>query len=332
MFKGCTTLKKYLESNSTKNFVDTGSTLLNKILGGGFACGRIANVFGAESTGKSVLMTACAANFQRQYGGYVIYDDTERTFDEQRGVKLFGLDIDKTLIRNSLTIEDWQEVVTNIIEENAKLKVPVLYIVDSLDALSTVNEMEAETTNMRTNADKSIQLSAFFRKKASPMVDHNITVLVVSQTRTNLSVTFGDKTQIAGGNALKFYCSQRVKLKYMGAIKDKEKFVGITIRAKTVKNKIIEPFYECSFNLYFNRGVDDITSCVDFIRDNTDFIGKKMFEWKGEKYKSKEEFINILRDNETEAKDIKKMASLVWDENYSINPDVLAVNEEEIDA
>lgn len=257
--------------------IPTGSTMLDLVLGGGWALGRIANLVGDRSTGKSLLSIEACANFIRKYpNGRVIYVETEFAFDKEYAVSL-GLpleavefpneDEDKPMIS---TIEKLSTKLLELVEDNFKHE--TLVVVDSLDALSDEAEMGREITESSYGSGKAKKMSELFRRLNAQLAKKNFGVIIVSQVRDNIGAMFGEKHTRSGGRALDFYASQVLWLANTGKIKKTrgkaERIVGVDIKAKCKKNKTGLPFRECDFPIYFNFGVEDLVSCLEFIEEN----------------------------------------------------------------
>lgn len=247
----------------------SGCMLLDCVLGGGWAEGRMANIVGESGGGKSLLAIEASANFLRKHAdGKVYYVETEQAFDPEYTASL-GIPVDRINLRDDLfTVEDvFRDLESKLAESSEGPS--TLYIIDSLDALSDEAEVRRDIAEGTYGANKAKQLSALFRKLHAKLGKAKITVIVISQVRDNIGVTFGEKHTRSGGRALTFYCSQVLWLAYTGkikqAVKGIENTIGVKIRAKTKKNRIGPPFRECDFNILFNYGVDDLQANIDFL-------------------------------------------------------------------
>ena len=227
-------------------FIHSGSTLLNCVLGGGWPLGRMSNIVGDASTGKSLLCIEAAANFHHQFpNGKIIYLEAEAAFDESyaealgmpvASVNFVGEDLE------DFTVESWFEHLTETIEALSKEDVPCLYIVDSLDALSDRAEKGREIDKGSYGASKPKVIGQLFRRLTKEIEKSKIHLMIVSQVRDNIGVMFGDRHYRTGGKAMDFYASQILWLaqikKLDKTIKKQKRVYGVQIKAKCKKNKI----------------------------------------------------------------------------------------------
>jgi recombination protein RecA len=313
-------LRKSIE-DVRRFYISTGSTMLNLCLGGGFLRERIANIIGDESSGKSMLAMMLSACAQQQYKALVYYDDVEGTIDEFRAEKVFGMDPDSTFLLNSRTTEDFESNITKVCTEavsKTKKQRPIVYVLDSLDAHTTESELEKDM-DMRTQVDKSILMSRFFRKHRQALVSAEVTLVIISQLRDRIGITFGEKRKPSADGALRFYATQRIKLSEKQKIKNRAGMViGIEIRAKVTKNKAAPPFLECDFPLYFEEGIDDIESCVDFLKEQSNVIGTgKNLSFNNQTFRSKFDLCDYISDNKQKG-ELLRLVNEVWDKQFTI--------------
>lgn len=259
----------YFASPKTNiKFIGSGCTTLDLALGGGWAEGRIGNIVGDKSSGKTLLCIEAAANFGLKYdNGRILYRECESAFD-QGYAQALGMPVDRVEFDTPFeTVEDLFEDLHSVVNKH---KTPTLYIVDSLDALSDRAEMKRDMDEGSYGTQKAKMMSQLFRRLVRKMSDSNVTVLIVSQVRTNIGATFGNSTTRSGGRALDFYASQVLYLRHMKTVKRTksgvERPVGIDIRAKVSKNKIGLPYREVPFHISFGYGVDDIQACVNWLK------------------------------------------------------------------
>ena len=253
-------------ASTDSRFISTGCTLLDCVLGGGWVLGRISNIVGDKSTGKTLLAIEACANFARVYDGPIWYNEAESAFDKSYARSL-GLPVERVqFVENCYTVEDLFSSLFKILETKYGSG---LYILDSLDALSDRAEVEREFDKGSYGAEKAKQMSKLFRMLVQKLADNNICLIVISQVRDNIGVTFGRKTTRSGGRALDFYASQVLYLAQVGTIKRTvnkiARPVGVEVKAKCDKNKIGLPLRECQFVIKFGYGIDDVSAGVDWL-------------------------------------------------------------------
>lgn len=257
-------------------FISTGCHLLNCVISGtgkgGWVLGRIANLVGDKSTGKTLLAIEACANFIRDYPeGKIYYREAEAAFDQAYAAAL-GMPVEDIDFGDEdfFTVEDMYEDMVRVLEElEKKGNPPALYIVDSLDALSDRAEQARALDEGTYGANKPKQLSQMFRRLVQKIEKSRMCVIIISQVRDAIGVSFGDKHTRSGGRALDFYCSQIVWLNHMGMMKKTsggvERVIGVSIRARCKKNKISLPQRECEFDIRFGYGVDDLAASLDWL-------------------------------------------------------------------
>lgn len=257
------------------NYLSTGCSLLDLAIAdrlpGGFATGRISQIYGDESTAKSVLVSEPLGSAQRK-GGVAIMDDVEATYDLSRA-HLFGVNTGDPNAWQYLSSETIEELFdTHIVAAIERAKVtngPCAMAVDSLSALASRAEQDQVLTDGTYGTSRAKQLSAGFRKYVGPISTSGLALIFVDQTRTKLGVTFGDKTTTSGGKALRFYASTRVMLSMEGKIKNShDKVIGVKIGFVVKKNKLAPPFREGMFRLLFDYGIDDVATSLEWLHDN----------------------------------------------------------------
>ena len=252
-------------------FFPSGCTLLDCILGGGWAVGRVANIVGDKSSGKTLLAMEAAANFLQVYPhGHVKYKENESAFDPPYAVAL-GIPMDKIDVEEDLnTVEDLFKDLDALIKASDDDE-PILYIVDSLDALSDDAEMARDIGQGSYGTAKAKNMSEMFRRLVRKLKQKRVAVLIVSQVRDNIGISFGKKTTRSGGRALDFYASQVLWLTYIKQLKrtvsKQERPVGVIIRAKCEKLKVGLPFRSCDFTLTFGFGVEDELASREFLKE-----------------------------------------------------------------
>lgn len=255
--------------SSTARCIPTGCALLDCVLGGGYGEGRIVNIVGDKSTGKTLLAIEAAANFMRRYPkGRIFYTEVEAAFDREYAAAL-GLPVEHVeFTTECFTVEDLFNHLTSVVKELSD-KTPALYILDSLDALSDRGELERGIDEGTYGVAKAKKMSQLFRRLVQSIEQKRMTVLIVSQVRDNIGVAFGKKYVRSGGRALDFYASQVLYLSQVGRIErsrgNVKRVVGIKVRAKCEKNKVGLPFRQCEFPLVFGFGMDDVSAGLDWL-------------------------------------------------------------------
>ena len=267
--------------------ISSGCFLLDCVIGGGWPLGRMSNVVGDQASGKTLLAIEACANFIQQYpDGKIIYLEAEAAFDEDYAEAL-GMPVKSVnFIADELedfTIESWYEHMVKTIEELKKSKVPCLYIVDSLDALSDRAEKERAIDKGSYGANKPKMIGQLFRRLVKEMEKTRIHLMIISQTRDNIGVTFGEQKTRTGGRAMDFYASQIVWLaqikKLKKTIKKQERTYGVQVRARCKKNKIGLPFREAEFPIIFGYGVDEIEAMLTWL----DSVDGSVEQWEAYK-------------------------------------------------
>lgn len=254
------------------NFISSGCCLLDCVLGGGWPLGRISNVVGDSSSGKTGLAIEASANFIHKYrNGKIYYNESEAAFDEQYA-QAIGMPIEKVDFVKTAdhTIEGLFEHLQHVVEENQQDKCPVFYIVDSLDGLSDRAEQKRAIDEATYSMGKQKKLSELFRRLVDPIEKSNIHLMIISQVRDNIGVAFGEKHVRTGGKSLNFYASQVLWLAQKGklkrTIKGIEKIYGVDIKANCKKNKVGLPHRICDFPIIFGYGINDILANLEFLK------------------------------------------------------------------
>jgi recombination protein RecA len=261
----------YFSSNKGIKFFSSGCQLLDNALGGGYAQGRIVNIVGDKSTGKTLLAIEACANFAMEYPkGLIRYKEAEAAFDKGYA-RVLGMPISRVEFEeDNDTVEELQKDLKDFAERCKKAKQPGLYIVDSLDALSDKAEQERDIEKGTYGATKAKLMSEMFRREKRNLHKAKITLMIVSQVRDKINAMFGRKWTRSGGRALDFYASQ---VMYLAEIKKLVKTVrgikrphGVVIRCKLTKNKVGIPFREVDFSLIFGYGIDDVLASLDWLK------------------------------------------------------------------
>ena len=256
-----------------REFVSTGSTMLDLAISnrpnGGIAVGRITELNGLESSGKSLIGAHLLAETQKK-GGVAVYIDTETAVSEDF-LEVIGVDISKMLYLHLETVEDIfeaiEEIVTKVGESDKDRLVTIL--VDSLAAASTKVELNADFDKDGWATSKAIVISKAMRKITQMIGRQRVALVFTNQLRVKLGAMFGDPYTTSGGKALPFHASTRIRLKNKGQIKDSKKnTIGMTILAQVIKNRLGPPLRKAEFPLYFESGVDDEGSWLHVLKEH----------------------------------------------------------------
>lgn len=268
----------YFTEQKPLEFISSGCTLLDLILGGGYAIGRISNIVGDNSCGKSLAAIEASANFFKQYpDGKVWYHETEAAFDEEYAEAL-GMPVDKiTMVRDVAEDADVVEGLFNYLKNEVlpffkkNPETRGLYILDTQDAIGCKTENARGIEEGSYNQSKNIILNRLYRELTSEIEKSNLHLMIISQTRDNIGVTFGRKWRVSGEGALKFYASQRIQFaqvkKLNKTIKGVERPYGIDIKANCFKNKVGLPYRTCDFPLIFGYGSNNLAANISFLKD-----------------------------------------------------------------
>ena len=256
-----------------KDFISTGSTMLDLAISnkpeGGIAVGRITEINGLESSGKSLLGAHTLAETQKK-GGVAVYIDTETAVSTEF-LGSIGVDVENMLYLHLETVEDIftaiEEIVTKVRESDKDRLVTIL--VDSLAAATTKVELEAEFDKDGWATSKAIIISKAMRKITQMVGRQKIALVFTNQLRQKLGVMFGDPWTTSGGKALPFHASTRIRLKNIGQIKDKKNNnIGMKMRAQVIKNRLGPPMRHADFELYFETGIDDDGSWLKVMKEH----------------------------------------------------------------
>lgn len=259
---------QYFSDAGALEFFSTGNTLLDCALGHGWPVGRVVNIVGDKSTGKTLLAIEAFANFAISYpDGYMHYMEAEAAFDIPYAERL-GLPVTKLMIHDDIdTVEQLFTALERVCNRKDTDN-PALVILDSLDSLSDAEEMDKSFGESPSLAKKARKMSELFRRLVRKCKLSRTTFIVVSQTRDKIGVTFGRRYSRSGGKALDFYAAQVLYLAEIGKIlKTKsgiKRPIGVKIRARVDKNKVASPFRECEFPVMFDYGMDDIVAAIDW--------------------------------------------------------------------
>ena len=255
-----------------REFLSTGSSILDLAISnrpnGGIAVGRITEINGLESSGKSLLGAHILAETQKK-DGVAVYIDTETAVSEEF-LQVIGVDSSKMLYLHLETVEDIfeaiEEIVTKVRESDKNRLVTIL--VDSVAAASTKFEIEADFDKDGYATHKAIIISKALRKITQMIGRQRVALVFTNQLRQKLGVMFGDPYTTSGGKALPFHASTRIRLKNKGQIKDsKNNTLGMNITAQVIKNRLGPPLRRADFPLYFDKGIDDKASWLQVMKE-----------------------------------------------------------------
>ena len=258
--------------------ISTGSLSLDLALGiGGLPKGRVVEIYGPESSGKTTLALQVVAEAQK-VGGICGFIDAEHALDPVYAKKL-GVKTEELLISQPDTGEQALEIADTLIKSGS---ISVL-VIDSVAALTPRAELEGEMGDHHVGLQSRL-MSQALRKLTSSIAKTNTMVIFINQIRMKIGIMFGNPETTSGGNALKFYSSVRMDIRRIGAIKEKEQIVGNSTRVKVVKNKVSPPFKVVEFDLMYGKGISKSGELID-LGSKADIVEKSgaWYAYKGEK-------------------------------------------------
>ena len=281
--------------------IPTGSVGLNVALGvGGYPRGRVIEIYGPESSGKTTLAIHAMAETQKQ-GGIAAIIDAEHAFDRFYAEKL-GVDTNNLLIAQP----DCGEQALDIADELIRSSAVDLVVIDSVAALTPKAEIEGEMGDNKVGLQARL-MSQALRKLTATINKTQTTCIFINQLREKIGVMFGNPETTPGGNALKFYASVRLDIRKIGQIKDGDNVIGNQVRVKVIKNKVAPPFRKAEFDLMFNEGISKVGELIDLGVENGVLTKSGSFySYEGTKLaQGRDAAKNVLRENPDLAEEIE---------------------------
>ena len=253
------------------DIIHSGSLLIDNVLGiGGYPKGRIIEIYGPESSGKTTLALSAIAECQKA-GGRAAFVDAEHAIDPNYAQKL-GVDTDELI----LSQPDHGEQALEIVEMLARSEAIDIIVVDSVAALVPQSELDGEMTDSNVGAHARL-MSKAMRKLAGVLNKSNCTVIFINQLREKVGVIYGNPEVTTGGRALKFYATIRIDIRKADAIKDGDQIIGNQVNVKVVKNKVAPPYKGCKVDLIFGEGFSKIGEVLDLALQYG--FAKKLGSW-----------------------------------------------------
>lgn len=310
--------------------IPSGALTLDIALGGGLPKGRIIEIYGPESSGKTTLALHAIAETQKT-GGVAAFVDAEHALDPTYAAAL-GVDIENLLVAQPDNGESGLEIVDQLVRSAAV----DLVVVDSVAALTPRAEIEGEM------GDNQVGLQARLMSKALRKIAGNIgksasTVIFLNQLRQKIGISYGNPEVTTGGNALKFYCSVRLDIRRVQTLKKgNEGMYGIRAKVKVAKNKVAPPFRQAEFDIIFGKGISNIGCLLD-IAEDTDIIIRKgaWYSYNGDNIgQGRDNTINYLLENPTVATEVEQLVKQKLSEGAtvsanSVTPDAMDSEEDE---
>ena len=305
--------------------ISTGSLSLDVALGiGGLPCGRIVEIYGPESSGKTTLTLQVIAEAQKK-GKTCAFVDAEHALDPIYAAKL-GVNVDDLLISQPDTGEQALEICDMLVRSNA---VDVI-IVDSVAALTPKAEIEGEMGDSHVGLQARL-MSQALRKLTANIKNANCLCIFINQIRMKIGVMFGSPETTTGGNALKFYASVRLDIRRIGAIKEGDEVVGNETRVKVVKNKVAPPFKQAEFQIFYGAGISKEGELVDLgVKHKLIDKAGAWYSYNGEKIgQGKANVMKLFAENKVMAGEVEaRLRELLLSGAVPVEKPVAAVAEE----
>jgi recombination protein RecA len=303
--------------------IPTGAINLDAAIGiGGIPRGRVTEIYGPESSGKTTLCLHIVANAQRA-GGVAAFVDAEHALDTEYARKL-GVDVENLLISQPDTGEQALEIADILVRSGA---VDVV-IIDSVAALVPKAEIEGEMGDSHMGLQARL-MSQALRKLTGAIARSKTSVIFINQLREKIGVMFGNPETTTGGKALKFYASLRLDIRRIGPVKEKEDIIGSHVRVKVVKNKVAPPFKQAEFDIMYAEGISHASLVLD-IASEANIIEKSgaWYSYKGQKIgQGRENAKMFLKDNPAMMAEVEELVKGV----LGINATVAVVEQEPVE-
>ena len=281
--------------------ISTSSISLDAALGvGGIPRGRVTEIYGPESSGKTTVCLHVIAEAQKK-GGLAAFIDTEHALDTGYAKKL-GVDIENLLISQPEYGEQALEIVETLVRSNAL----DVIVIDSVAALTPRAEIEGEMGDSHMGLQARL-MSQALRKLTSAVSKSNISLIFTNQLREKIGVMFGNPETTTGGKALKFYASVRLDIRRIAQIKDGQSIIGNRTKVKVVKNKVAPPFREAEFDIMYNEGISKLGDLID-TAVNLEIIQKSgaWFSYQGQRMQGRDGVKNMVNENPELMKKLEK--------------------------